>query len=388
MITQFEGSVAGEQKVSMDVTNWVNQLGTYTFILNMTEGNDIAFCSKEGNNPPQLIIESELPINQNPVVDAGPDLELQFPDNTLTLNGSVSDDGLPFSSTILSWSKVAGPGLVSFSDSTSATTSVEFSETGTYTLELTADDGELSSSDTIAINVLPENISVTKFILVDSDRDIDLKILEDGDSINTAIYGANLNIRAEVEGPVESVRFNLNGSNKLENVAPYAMHGDNSGDYHAWANPIGEHAISATPFYADKAQGGAGISKNMQIGISTVSIPFQSVVQFLLMDAITNEEIRPLYDGATIDLSNDSQELAIVAKVGEGVESVVFDLDGQSAIQTENIPPYALSGDRSGDFYSWTPESGEHTLRATPYSADKAAGSMGMPLQIKFTVVE
>lgn len=325
-------------------------------------------------------------LNQHPEVNAGPDQALTGTNPTTTLNGSVSDDGLPFGSILSSWEKVSGPGVVNFSDSTAAVTLADFSETGIYVLKLSANDGELSSEDLVEITVVSDNITVTNFVLVDSDRNIDLRILQDGDSINTAIYGSNLNIRAEVDGPVESVRFNLNGNNKLENVAPYAMLGDISGDYNVWEDPIGEHAIVATPFYADKAKGGAGISKSLQIGITTAAIPYQSVVQFLLMDAITNQKIRPLYDGANIDLSNEGNKLAIVAKVGDGVESVLFGLNDDMAVQTENVPPYALHGDRSGDFYSWTPVIGEYTLIATPYSADKASGAMGQPLEIKFTV--
>jgi hypothetical protein len=388
LITRFQGSISGAQKVSLDVTSWINQLGTYTLVLKMSEGNDVAFSSKEGNNPPQLIIESELPINQAPVISAGADIELPFPNHSTTLNGEVSDDGLPYGSTLSSWTKVEGPGDVDFSDSTSSSTTASFSEIGIYTLKLSADDGELSSEYSIQVTVLPENISVTKFVLVDADRDLDVKILQDGDSINTAIYGANLNIRAEVEGPVESVRFQLNNNIKLENVAPYAIFGDTSGDYKAWPNPIGDHAILATPFYADKAQGGAGQSNSLQLAVTTASLPYQSVVQFLLMNAVTNKEIRPLYHGARISLSHDGNDLSVVAKVGDGVESLVFDLDNQIGIQTENVPPYALSGDKSGDFYSWTPSVGSHTLTATPYSADKASGAMGVPLQIEFIVTE
>ena len=56
--------------------------------------------------------------------------------------------------------------------------------------------------------------------------------------------------------------------------------------------------------------------------------------------------------------------------------SVKFIYDGQE-IRTENHLPYALAADDDGDFNSWSPKCGTHTLCATPYKNDDAAGSDG-----------
>src|SRR5262249_46390482 len=54
--------------------------------------------------------------NQAPVVDAGPDQTIALP-NVATLNGTVTDDGLPSKGTLtITWSEVSGPGTVTFSD--------------------------------------------------------------------------------------------------------------------------------------------------------------------------------------------------------------------------------------------------------------------------------
>ncbi len=90
--------------------------------------------------------------NQAPVVNAGPDQTVTFP-TTVTLNGSVTDDGLPAvpGSTTKQWTKTSGPGTVTFTSPTTANTDASFSQAGTYVLRLTANDGELSSFDEVTI---------------------------------------------------------------------------------------------------------------------------------------------------------------------------------------------------------------------------------------------
>src|SRR5438876_1775748 len=92
-------------------------------------------------------------VNQAPMVDAGPDQIVPIP--SATLNGSASDDGLPNPPGALTytWSAVAGPGTVSFADASATNTTASFSDSGVYTLRLTADDGAASSSDDVVITV-------------------------------------------------------------------------------------------------------------------------------------------------------------------------------------------------------------------------------------------
>jgi RHS repeat-associated protein len=107
------------------------------------------------------ITESDIPpppINRPPTVNAGAAQTITLPDNTVNLNGTASDDGLPQGSTLsVSWSKVSGPGVVIFTNGSSTNTDANFSEAGTYVLRLTADDSLLTSSDDVTINVVPHN---------------------------------------------------------------------------------------------------------------------------------------------------------------------------------------------------------------------------------------
>ena len=107
------------------------------------------------------ITESDLPpppVDRPPTVDAGPDQTITLPTDTVSLNGTASDDGLPQGSTLnVLWSKVSGPGAITFSEAGSASSEATFSVAGTYVLRLTASDTVLTSSDTVTITVVPHN---------------------------------------------------------------------------------------------------------------------------------------------------------------------------------------------------------------------------------------
>src|SRR6266545_5008873 len=92
------------------------------------------------------------PGNTAPMVYAGPDMTA-IVSIWIQLSGIVSDDGLPFGTLIWDWSVISKPpnGQVWFQYSQALDTLVAFSRRGTYTLRLTASDGELTSSDDVTV---------------------------------------------------------------------------------------------------------------------------------------------------------------------------------------------------------------------------------------------
>lgn len=122
------------------------------------------------------ITESDLPpppVNRPPIVDAGGDQSITLPTNTVSLNGTATDDGLPQGSVLaLNWSVVSGPGPVVFSDPTKAISTATFTTAGEYVLKLTASDGQLSASDTLIVTVVPDNQPPT----VDAGQDQTIEI--------------------------------------------------------------------------------------------------------------------------------------------------------------------------------------------------------------------
>ena len=143
------------------------------------------------------------PVNRAPVVDAGPDSSVTLP-APASLAGAATDDGLPAGSSLaVTWSASSGPGTVLFADANTATTTASFSAAGDYVLRLTATDGELSSSDTVAIAVAPEGggggaTTVTQAVVSAGSDDAeesssgsvelsssDLELVTDGSSVQT-----------------------------------------------------------------------------------------------------------------------------------------------------------------------------------------------------------
>ncbi|HET6624800.1 MAG TPA: carbohydrate binding domain-containing protein, partial [Nocardioidaceae bacterium] len=109
-----------------------------------------------------IIMGSPSTTNTAPTVSAGPDQSLTLP-AAATLNGTVTDDGLPIppGATTATWTKVSGPGTVTFANPAATDTTASFSTAGTYTLRLTADDSALTTSDDLTIVVSPVSTTNT-----------------------------------------------------------------------------------------------------------------------------------------------------------------------------------------------------------------------------------
>jgi hypothetical protein len=110
----------------------------------------------EGTSSGAPLLHVELtggaPLNQPPSVSAGPD-QTVTPPGPATLDGTVSDDGLPSGTLSTTWSQVGGPGTASFADASAVDTTATFSAEGSYVLRLTASDGALSASDDVTVTV-------------------------------------------------------------------------------------------------------------------------------------------------------------------------------------------------------------------------------------------
>lgn len=101
-------------------------------------------------------IALKLSANKAPYTDAGIDIEITLPENTVQLNGVVSDDGLPLNQSVVkTWSIASGPNAVTFSDPGIENPTATFARDGVYVLKFKADDSELFSEDFITVKVNP-----------------------------------------------------------------------------------------------------------------------------------------------------------------------------------------------------------------------------------------
>jgi hypothetical protein len=98
--------------------------------------------------------------NTAPVVNAGTDQSIALP-ATASLVGTATDDGFGGSTLTTTWSKLSGPGTVTFGNAAQLSTTATFSVAGSYVLRLTASDGTLSTTDDVAITVSAANAAPT-----------------------------------------------------------------------------------------------------------------------------------------------------------------------------------------------------------------------------------
>jgi CubicO group peptidase (beta-lactamase class C family) len=100
---------------------------------------------------------------------------------------------------------------------------------------------------------------VVGLTLINADNEAVLRRLHPGDTLRLAsLPTTRLNIRAEVwPGAPGSVVFGLDGADRyrVESGAPFALAGDQAGDYKAWTPAPGAHTVRATPF---SGTGGSG----------------------------------------------------------------------------------------------------------------------------------
>ena len=126
----------------------------------VTGNNKVTVTAKDSNNNTSTavldVIYSGVSANRAPSVAAGPYQSITWPSCSASLSGTVLDDGLPVNASVTSnWSKVSGPGAVSFASPSSPATTAVFSQSGTYVLRLAASDTLLTASSDVSITVRP-----------------------------------------------------------------------------------------------------------------------------------------------------------------------------------------------------------------------------------------
>ncbi|MFM2091681.1 MAG: hypothetical protein RLZZ127_2170, partial [Planctomycetota bacterium] len=143
------GTVTFTTPTAEDTTASFSVAGTYVLRLTASDGLLSA-------NDTVTVTVNPVPVtNTAPVVAAGADQTITLPAGA-TLNATVTDDGLPAPSALTyTWTRVSGPGTVTFTTPTAVDTTASFSTAGTYVLRLTASDGALSANDTLTVTVNP-----------------------------------------------------------------------------------------------------------------------------------------------------------------------------------------------------------------------------------------
>ena len=153
---------------------------------------------------------------------------------------------------------------------------------------------------------------------------------------------------------------------------------------HTFDTP-GSFEVSLTVSDAD------GLSDEALITI-TVTAPEPvagEILGFTLVNAETNTDIIPLEEGTIVNSDQLINSSASIVASATSVGSVVLNLSGElNQTRTESVAPYALFGDRSGNYRGVDFLPGTYTISATPYSDTGGNGTAGTPLSVTFEIAE
>lgn len=166
-------------------------------------------------------------VNTLPIVNAGTDQTIRST-AFVSLNGSASDDDVPYQSLTPSWSRVSGTGTgtVHFSNTNVFNPTVTFSRSGVYVLQLTVSDGIESSSDQVTItkNFAPEAFAVASSSIIDSGESV---FLDGSDSIDPDHFpNTELSYLWSVFSGPGTVSFTDSGATDVTPTASFSTSGN------------------------------------------------------------------------------------------------------------------------------------------------------------------
>ncbi len=181
-VSDLDGSLGTGASISTSTLS----VGTHSITASVTD-NDGA----NANADISITVNADQQQNQAPSVDAGNDQTITLPNNTVSLDATATDSDGP-SALTFSWTVTNGNAAnVSIDSPNSEDTDVTFSAAGTYELTLTADDGDLTGSDSVTITVNPEQQAGDVFLAISGPGSVTV-----GDTFNVVV---------EVQAGTESV---------------------------------------------------------------------------------------------------------------------------------------------------------------------------------------
>ncbi len=300
------GTAAFSAPDALDTLATFGQPGTYTLRVTVDDGEFRPFAD--------VTVTASAPVsdNQPPQVDAGPDQGVTLP-STVSLNGSVSDDGKPGGSALdVTWSKASGPGAVTFGDAKNPVTTAAFSDAGSYVLYLTATDGQFLSADEVSITVqaaAPTGDRAPPVVTIQAPAEV--------------LPGTQVDVTASAvdNDRVEMLRLEIEGQ-APEEVGTASL--TRSLDVPAFARPGQSIRIAAT---AMDASGNVGQAEKV------------------LTITVTPDTTSPVVQAWGPATAAPGQAIRLVAEATDniGVAWVVFLLDGVD-VATSAAPPYTAAG--------------------------------------------
>ncbi|WKN41044.1 T9SS type A sorting domain-containing protein [Tunicatimonas pelagia] len=256
------------------------------------------------------------------------------------------------------------------------------------------------ASGTIAFfkAITPSPVAVAGFNLIDPTTDEIVQPIQDGDVINLDVIFSHgddqfLNIQA-VTTPtsVGSVLLELSGDlerTSRQNAAPYALFGDDDGDYRTGELHPGEYTLTATPYPERNFTGAPGVVQSVSFTIAE----FGQITGLTLINANQDQAILEIEEGTVIDYAEYpgvSFNLRVdVSPEAVGSVGIKVSEEQREVLRNriQNAAPYAAFGDNNGDYRNWLPERGRYTVEATSYELRNRGGHVLDHQSFTFEVV-
>ncbi|MEM8843033.1 MAG: hypothetical protein AAGD47_14795, partial [Pseudomonadota bacterium] len=223
-------------------------------------------------------------------------------------------------------------------------------------------------------DLIPEllNSGITYSVYdAETDSILDTSLI-DGETITNP----NFTIIATPPEEVGSAVFYLNGKKvQTENVIPYTLFGNVGKDMFGRDLKDGDYELKVVFYTGKNGTGSVMVSDTISFTLDTdpgepEPVPFDAT--FAVIDAFSNSVVdTDLTDGESVDASE--MNLTATPPAGVDVGSVEFYLNG-AYFRTENYAPFALFGDKSGDFLAGDLEPGDYEVEAKFYSGKKGGG--------------
>lgn len=246
--------------------------------------------------------------------------------------------------------------------------------------------GPEASSTRVARDTLDPTSTGVELVLVNADLDTDIATIADNDVF--ALAGPALTIRADIVAfapPSASVLFFVDGEEaRTENIPPYAVAGDQNGDFAPFSLGVGTHVVNALVFDQPGANGNLILSVERTFTLVDNG-PQSAGVELLLVDSNTDQDVALLQDGDVID---ETGTLTLRAQIVAGPIDdtfVQFFVDG-SVVQTERVEPYALAGDSGGAFIPWDLSPGTRNVSAFVFLEQPQGNSLILSTERTFEI--
>ncbi len=247
---------------------------------------------------------------------------------------------------------------------------------GNHTIRATVTDNR-GATASVSATISVGNVTPPTPPTGNASPTVSISSLVEGQRVNT---GSNVSIGVSAQdsdGTVTKHQIFVNGrlvDTDGTSFTPHVIRSISAGNY----------AISVTVTDNEGATGNATV--NIVAGSGTTPTPTPDAISFNLIKASTNGNISSLSNGTAISYSN-AQGANIRANAPSGTRSVQLTLSGsQSKSAIENVAPYALFGDISGNYFSGNLKSGNYTLRARAYSGSNGTGTKIADTTISFSV--